>query len=222
MAMDMCELCRKRSAITMRAGMCLCSGCLNDFENVLMNNTEALRKCANDANFPNASDKAKREIINPAKRKLGLNVATTTSEALEKEIHIKNGEKEQENKKESGIAQMSQSGMERKMYFYRLKYDKVLSTSEKREWIEDYVNIKRFVSGFYTVLGIGIGFILGRLFEYGWDIEMMVLLFIGGAVGGILGKNSVGTAMMQAITAEQNIVNEEVLTEILNKLYEEE
>jgi len=101
-----------------------------------------------------------------------------------------------------------------------LKYEKVLSTEAKREWIENFVNIKRFISAGWTCLGLLMGFFFGRILGYGADGIMILLILLGGLIGGVLGTNSVGAAMMKAIAAEQSIVNEELLTEILNKLEE--
>ena len=100
------------------------------------------------------------------------------------------------------------------------KYEKVLSTEEKREWIENFVNIKRFVSAGWTCLGLLVGFLFGRLLGYGMDFTMIVFVLLGGFIGGVLGTNSVGAAMMKAIVAEQSIVNEELMTKILSKLEE--
>ena len=104
---------------------------------------------------------------------------------------------------------------------YRLNYKKVLSDEEKREWIDKYIGIKRFVAGVWAFVGLGLGFVLARILGYGMDLPMVLFVLIGGGIGGALGTNAVGTAMMEAITAEQNIVTEELLTEILNNMKNE-
>ncbi len=97
-------------------------------------------------------------------------------------------------------------------------YEKVLSTEDKREWIANFVSIKRFVAAGWTCMGLGLGFILGRLL--GDNVVMVLLIILGGFIGGVFGTNSVGAAMMKVIAAEQSIVNEELLKKILKRLEE--
>ena len=70
MSMDMCELCKKKVASQMLFGVHLCTKCRNDFGMVMKNDADMVNKFANEANFPDASVKARNEMINFAKRKL--------------------------------------------------------------------------------------------------------------------------------------------------------
>ena len=69
-------------------------------------------------------------------------------------------------------------------------------------------------------MGLGLGFILGRFL--GDNVVMVLLIILGGFIGGVFGTNSVGAAMMKVIAAEQSIVNEELLKEILKRLEEKQ
>lgn len=98
---------------------------------------------------------------------------------------------------------------------YRLNYEKTLSTEEKKEWIEKYIGIKKFIAGVYAVIGLLIGYFVARI--CGFDAGGYVFCcLIGGVIASAVGVNAVGAAMMDAITAEQNIITEELLTELLN------
>ena len=101
-----------------------------------------------------------------------------------------------------------------------MKYKKVLSTSEKREWIERYIGIKKFVAGIYALIGLLVGILVANVFELGMG-GYIVCILLGCGIASALGTNAVGTAMMEAITAEQSIITEELLTELLNNSQKE-
>ena len=109
---------------------------------------------------------------------------------------------------------------EEKSKTYNIKYRKVLSTEEKREWIEKYIGIKKFVAGIYAVIGLVVGILVAYLFQFGGGGYILCIL-LGCGIASALGTNAVGTAMMEAITAEQSIITEELLTELLNNSLEE-
>jgi len=103
---------------------------------------------------------------------------------------------------------------------YYLKYNKTLSTEEKREWIERYIGIKKFVAGIYALIGLLVGILVANVFELGMG-GYIVCILLGCGIASALGTNAVGTAMMEAITAEQSIITEELLTELLNNSQKE-
>ena len=217
-----CELCQKAKAVDMKFGLHLCKKCYEDFEKLLKNDKDAIQRCANEANFPKATVHAKEEIIDLAKRKAGLksNFTTIGTTASEKKTNNNQGNPKTSENKSSGVVNIV-SPTAKKKATYHLSYTKVLSTETKREWIESYASIKRFVYFVWALIGLGIGFAVARFLGYGWDVQMFIFLLLGGTIGGLIGTNKVGSAMMQAIIAEQSIVNEEILKEILDKLYEE-
>lgn len=95
--------------------------------------------------------------------------------------------------------------------------EKSLSTEKQREWISSYIAIKRFTAGVLTLIGLVIGLFWGDYREYDiWGV--LVCTLVGAGIGGVIGVNRVGAAMMQAITAEQSMVQEELLVKILEKL----
>lgn len=58
-----CELCQKYYATDMYFGVGLCDECYEGFQKVLQKDSEMVLKYKESYNFPNASEKAKKEII---------------------------------------------------------------------------------------------------------------------------------------------------------------
>ena len=205
-----CELCKKAKAVDSKFGVCLCKNCYEDFEKILKNDKDAIQMCA------------QKEIIDLAKRKAGLKSKFTMDGVTVSEKLVNNSQVNlKESKNESSNVINTVNHAAKKKVTYRLNYTKVLSEESKREWIEGYASIKRFGYLVWILLGLGISFVVARYLGYGLDAEMFFFLMIGAVVGGVIGTNKVGAAMMQAIIAEQSVVNEELLKEILDKLYEE-
>lgn len=217
----LCELCGMHEAQDERQKVKLCRNCLRDYEKIMNDDWDAIRTYSNELNFPNASVRAREVIIDYARSRTGIGGKSKSPQEEAAWNYFKNNSNSATQNSGAGVKSVSPSNTVVTRQEYRLKYKKTMSTSEQREWIEKYISLKRFTAFMYTCVGTIIGFLIGRAMGYGWDFMMLVLLAVGAGIGGVVGTNSVGSAMMESITAEQSIVQEELLTEILNKMDKE-
>jgi len=104
---------------------------------------------------------------------------------------------------------------------YRLTYKKIMSNDEKREWIENYINFKRLTKVIWSAIGMLLGYFVAKIFSYELFGTILFVLIFGG-IGAVLAMNHVGNAVMEAISAEQSLIIEELLTELLNKQNQKE
>lgn len=82
-----CELCQKEIATKEKFGVKLCEECHNGFDDILKGKREAWIAYSDESKFPNATDRALREIVGLAKRKLPHKTAEEKEqERIEHEI----------------------------------------------------------------------------------------------------------------------------------------
>lgn len=98
---------------------------------------------------------------------------------------------------------------------------KTLSSDAQKEYIHYFIKIKEWMAIGMMIIGALLGLFVGNTLEFG-IMGILICLFLGWVIGAIVGLNQVGSALMQAITAEQGVITEELLTEILNELESEE
>ena len=99
--------------------------------------------------------------------------------------------------------------------------DKTLSSGVQKEYIHYFIKIKEWMAIGIALVGALLGILSGNILEFD-TLGIIISLFVGLVIGAIVGLNYVGSALMQAITAEQGVVTEELLTEILAELESEE
>ena len=68
MAKRMCELCQQKLTYDMRFGVYMCQTCLESYNRALSGNAEAINRFSDPQNFPNASARAKSDVISIAAR----------------------------------------------------------------------------------------------------------------------------------------------------------
>jgi len=66
-----------------------------------------------------------------------------------------------------------------------------------------------------------LGYFVAKIFSYELFGTILFVLIFGG-IGAVLAMNHVGNAVMEAISAEQSLIIEELLTELLNKQNQKE
>ena len=188
-----CELCHDFTELDEFDGVQLCRVCENLVQKMYDDDAEAIRVVL--SNSGRASMKARKKFVTYAQKRMEERRVSATPL--------------------SGNNPVTFSEKVENKNFYNMKYIKVLSTSEKREWIERYIGIKKFVAGVYVLIGLLVGILVANVFEFGMG-GYIVGILLGCGIASALGTNAVGTAMMEAITAEQSIITEELLTELLN------
>lgn len=195
-----CELCARGTIKESFHGVELCEDCFIGIGKALNeNNNESMMKYRKEENFPNATARAKKEIIDVFRQEYEKNISRVTEN--------KNSEKKADS--EHGVRYQNAEK-------YQLNYKRIISMEEKREWIEDYMSIKRFIKVVYALVGMLVGYGVAKLFAFEVFETIISILIIGG-LGTLIAVNSAGKAVMAAITAEESIITEELLREMLNR-----
>lgn len=246
---NVCELCNNQNAEDKVEGITLCRNCAVHAKKMFLDDMDATRTLANAVNYPNASENATRKIINYARKRLNLTPivfdpskqrsqysggSKNEEEALEILGYRKKSNDSQVTNEQPSLNENRNSNIVRQenttatsnrkaenKKSYSLKYRKVLSADDKRDWIENYINIKRFIAVIYAIIGLVVGYFIAKLFGSG-VMGYIFWICVGCGIASALGTNAVGTAMMEAITAEQSMITEELLTEILNNMEKED
>lgn len=95
--------------------------------------------------------------------------------------------------------------------------EKALTTDSQKEYIYWYTKIKQWTLIGLMLLGLLIGVAVGNILELNTE-GIAGCIIAGILIGGIIGLNHVGSSLMQAISAEQSVIIEEMLTEVLEEL----
>ena len=161
----------------------------------------SLRKCPYCAKMINTSE----------------NICPICFSVLETEVRENNQKLSQESENIKSLLNRNDLNLGKNHIQKIVSREKILSSDVQKEYIHYFIKIKQWIAIGMIIIGALIGLFVGNSLEFE-TIGIIICLFLGGLIGAIVGLNHVGSALMQSITAEQGVVTEEVLTEILSEL----
>ena len=155
------------------------------------------------------------EVINTSE-----NICPICFSVLETDVRENNQKPSQEGKNIESLLNRNSLNLDKNNIQKVVSREKILSSDAQKGYIHYFIKIKQWIAIGIMIVGALIGLFVGNTLEFE-TIGIIICLVLGWVIGAIVGLNYVGSALMQAIAAEQGVVTEELLTEILSELKSE-